>query len=592
MREHTIEVDAILMGGGVSGCFAALELAERNRSVLMVDKAPIRRSGNAGMGVDNWLVTSPLVGDLTDDPALYHDLERHTKLNFLSGMEDIGDPTLLGLGASEECLELLHEIEAMGIPVRDRTGALHLTRRSGGTAIWIQGGELKTKLAERVSRAGVDRAEHVMLTDLLTDSAGRVAGAVGFHCRSGALYVIRAKSVLVATGRATRIYHPFIDDRDPDHSFDNVIYPYDTGDGQMAAYRAGAAVTNMEFMALTVTTRDHGSAGISGFLAAGCRIVNASGEQFMARYDPDRLEAGPRQKVVHAVLREIEEGRGPVYLDTTVLSEGDVADLELAWGNELPLFPRLMREKGIVPGRDLIEIVPTIPVAYGQLAVTDTSGASTLPGLFGAGDCTNLPWQGAQGAAITGKRAGRGIDAYLQARGGEPASQVDPEQLAARREALYRPLRAGGPDRLRWQEVASELRSITGAYLGIRRSAQGIREGRRRLERLAELLPRMTAETPHELMRLHETLNGVQFAQLMAIASEERRESRLGNGMWFLRGDHPETRDEEYSLVYVERDPLTGGPRLTRHESSVPLAVMRKLAEMLAVTPATATVGG
>ena len=102
----------------------------------------------------------------------------------------------------------------------------------------------------------------------------------------------------------------------------------------------------------------------------------------------------------------------------------------------------------------------------------------------------------------------------------------------------------------------------------------------------------MTAETPHELMRLHETLNGVQFAQLMAIASEERRESRLGNGMWFLRGDHPETRDEEYSLVYVERDPLTGGPRLTRHESSVPLAVMRKLAEMLAVTPATATVGG
>ena len=592
-RDHFVEVDALVMGGGITGCFAALELAGRGRSVLVVDKSPVRRSGNAACGIDHWGVASPELGELTDDPELFHRFAREALENALSGNQDVFDVSLFGTDLGQEELAVIALLEDMGIQVRDRHGKLRLVPYSGGTAIWIEGGDIKPKLADRLRADGVRTAEHVMLTDLLTDDDGRVVGAVGFHIRTGAFHVIAARSVLVATGLATRVNHPFLDTSDADRVFDTAYHPFDTGDGQMAAYRAGASLTNMEFLALTVTPRDHGSLGVlSGFLSAGCRMVNGLGENFMARYIPVREEAGPRQRMVHAVWSEIEAGRGPVSFDTTTLSPGDLEDLRTGWGNELPMLPRYLEAKGLVLGRDLVEIVPTVALGRGEI-VGGATGATEVPGLFTGGDCAANLLPFASGAAITGRRAARAMDVYLAEldESGGAAPVPRPHQVEALRADVFDPLhRRGGPDRgrraggrLSWQDAAAELRQISDAYLGIRRNAEGISAARDQLDRLWDQQGRLAAADSHELMRLHETRNGIRYARLMAMAAEERRESRFGNGAWQLRSDHPETRDEEWSMIYLRPGASVDEPELTRHHPSIGLDLIR--AVLASMTP-------
>lgn len=607
-REHFVEVDALVMGGGIAGCFAALELAKNGRSVLVVDKSPLRRSGNAACGIDHWGVFSPELGQLTDDPGLYERFSRDALEGLLSGQEDVFDASWHGGDVGREELAVLALLEDMGIQVRKEDGSFRLVPYSGGTAIWIEGGEIKPKLAERLRAHGVGAAEHVMLTDMLTADDGRVVGAVGFHVRTGAFYVVSARSVLVATGLTTRLNHPFPlggdrpDETGADRVFDTAYHPFDTGDGQMAAYRAGASLTNMEYIALTVTPRGHGTLGVvSGFLSAGCHMVNALGESFVDRHLPVRGEAGPRQLMVYAVLREIEEGRGPVCFDTRALSPDDLEELRNGWANELPMLPHYLDSRGLVLGRDLVEIVPTITVARGEI-VGGATGATGVEGLFASGDCAANLFPFASGAALTGRRAAKAMEGYLSQldSSGAAIPSPRPEQVAELRADVLDPLHRNGShptggrsaSRRGWQDVAAELRELADAHLGLRRDAAGIAAALVRLDHLWDLQAQATADDAHELMRLHETRNGIRFARLMALASAARRESRLGNGAWHLRTDHPEPSDDEWSMIYVRPGASADEPELTRHHPSMGLEQIRALLGSVRESAPAGVVGG
>ncbi|MBC7337137.1 MAG: FAD-binding protein, partial [Clostridia bacterium] len=207
------------------------------------------------------------------------------------------DPQVVEAVYCDELRGALDRLEAIGVPLRQRDGTYLRTRSFGQPGpYWINfnGKEMKPRLAAAVRAAGCTVLDRVVIGDLLVRE-GSVLGAVGFHLRSGEVYLIRAGAVILAAGGTNRIYlNP------TGLSFNTWLCPVNTGDAAAMALRAGAALANMEYMRMTLVPKGLSAAGLNAFMGMGAKLVNAKGEAFMERYDP-RGTAAPRYKLVDAL---------------------------------------------------------------------------------------------------------------------------------------------------------------------------------------------------------------------------------------------------------------------------------------------------
>jgi adenylylsulfate reductase subunit A len=542
-----VETDVLILGGGAAGVNAAIAAKEQNPAlrVLIVEKAGnIERSGNTAAGVDHNMGIME-EGEYWDTPE-----------GVLKNLPEITDdmtPVVTACTFVQENRQRILAMEKLGMPyLHDpKTGRYIRTPGFGLTGshwIHLEGFNWKPILAKEALRLGAQVQHRIMVTNLLTDQ-GQVIGAMGFHVRTGRFFVFTAQQVILTVGDVVRYGTA------PSGSpFDTWHCPANTGDGQAMAFRAGAELANMEFGITTLIPGVFAAAGMNAFFGQGGRLLNAKGEEFMLKYDPKGNKAN-RFQVARGVYQETIGGRGPIYLDVTHLPPAEVDHLLMLITADKPTYPEWFAQKKLDLHKEPMEISISAMNSCGAVgpangAVVDADGATTLPGLFAAGDCSWFMLS-TSGAATMGYHAGK--VAAQRCQGGKTA-QPDKKAIQKEQARVLAPLE----DRPRFydlspKEFEDRIRQLMATYVGLVRNEEGLKLGVQKLEDLREWIPSLRARNLHELLRANEAQNLLDACRLIACAALERKESRLG--LYHHRSDFPEKDDLHFKkFVILKRD--------------------------------------
>ncbi|HXH08061.1 MAG TPA: FAD-binding protein, partial [Vicinamibacterales bacterium] len=308
-----------------------------------------------------------------------------------------------------------------------------------------------------------------------------------------------------------------------------------TGDGIALAYRAGARVADLEFVQFHPTVLD--VPGAPRFLLSealrgeGAWLVNAAGERFLARDDP-QAELAPRDRVARAIARERERTGRPVYLSLTHLPAAFVHD-------RFPLLSATCRRAGLDLARDPIPVSPAAHYLMGGVA-TDLWGRTSIPGLFAAGESACTGVHGANRLAsnslleglVFGARAGRAMRAWV-------ARDEWPE--ASARETLTPDGPPGEAPDASGATVpdADTIRDLMWHDVGLFRDRDGLDRALGLLEPAWRAVEARLAREPAGRRACWTTLSLLTVGRLIARAARRREESRGAH----FRSDFP-ARDD------------------------------------------------
>ncbi len=510
----------IVVGAGIAGLRAAITLAAYGR-VLAITKEQLGESN-----------TSYAQGGIAVAMSGAEDVEEHwaDTRSAGDGLVDREAAHLLVAEGPARVEELLRW--GTGFDKHPATGVLLLTREGAHSRNRIlhangdaTGAEIgRALLAHARTHPNIDLLEWTTCTDLLLDEDNRVTG-VALVDRDGRQTEVHARAVLLASGGAGQVYS------------DTTNPAVATGDGIAAAYRAGAAIVDMEFYQFHPTALS--LPGVPRFLLSealrgeGAWLRNDRGERFMEHYHP-LLELAPRDVVARAITREGMGGpvpnasERPVYLDMRHLAEQEPG-LDLA--ARFPGISAFLAKHGLLLSRDLIPVRPAAHYLMGGVE-TDMDGRTSLAGLFAAGEVACTGVHGANRLASNSLLEGlvfgaRAAEAMLgetaQFAGKSHASRV-PYPAAASAGALRHTLQAE-----MWRD-AGLLRDGD----GLRRAEACLGELRARsLSRLVEPPSRATAELR----------NLFDVSELIVRSAAARHESRGAH----YRNDFPQRDDAQFA---------------------------------------------
>lgn len=385
--------EVLVVGGGLAGLMAALSVPDGTDTAVLSKIYPTRSHSGAAQGGFNAVL------------GRNDSIEAHI-FDTVKGSDYLGDQNAIEVLCTDGPGVIL-ELDRMGVPWT-RSGDGSLAQRSLGGAGFpracfaadFSGHVVLHTLYEQVLKRGVRIYPERHLLELLVEDE-RVAGALIYDLASARTDIIRAKQVILATGGYGRAF------------LKTTNAHANTGDGMAIAYRAGAVLSDMEFVQFHPTTLYGTNILISeAARGEGGYLTNAGGERFMARYAPEKMELAPRDVVSRAIFKEIKDGRGVkgnyIHLDLTHLGEALVAD-------RLPQVRDLaMRYAGVDPAKAPMPIEPAQHYSMGGVR-TDIWGRTNVPGLLAAGEVSNVSVHGANRlggnslleTVVFGRRAGK-----------------------------------------------------------------------------------------------------------------------------------------------------------------------------------------
>ncbi|MBW2017409.1 MAG: FAD-dependent oxidoreductase [Deltaproteobacteria bacterium] len=586
-EETRVNVDVLVLGGGLSGCFAAINAARKGLKVAVVDKSPIVHSGAAGSGVDHWM-------DCPSNPASKVDPEEFTLepvRKYKGGYANV----IANYITARDSWDALCELEQMGMKIRDTddvfkgapfrdeaTKLLFAYDYETRTCIRIWGTGMKPSLHKECKRLGVQLYERIMVTSLLTEGGrpgGRVVGATGIHTRTGEFFVFRAKASVLCMATPERLW---IFSSEWTGLVGRDGPPANAGNGHAMAWRAGAEFARME-------SSSHeewgGSTGIGAVLFGTgsnfatwypCTIVDAEGKEVPwvdREGNPihtleERTKPGPGQKFLTLVLgggegkaesmphlipdlpERIRKGefKLPLYADLPGMPEYERRVIfGLMVGQEGHTWPvyRNLTEAGFDPDKDQLQVyeIGAAPpgwrrLRYGGLVV-DWDLRSNLEGLY-AGGQSIFDGIGVAHASSTGRWAGRSAAAYAQE---APEPIIDEKQVNREKTRIYAPIQRA--DGINWKELQAGIAKVMQDYCGDTKTEELMALGLKTLEEIREGESRtLFARTPHELMRALEVLDILTCCEMIIHASRARKASN--SWLHFERLDFPQDDPPEW----------------------------------------------
>lgn len=556
-----LSCDVAVVGGGTAGTMAAITAAEHGASVLLLEKAHVRHSGALAMGMDG--VNNAVIPGRATPEDYVAEITRAN--DGIVNQRTIYQTATRGF-------DMVQRLERYGVKfAKDAAGGYDVRRvhRSGSYVLPMPEGKDVKKVLYRVLRQRSIREKvrienRVMPVRVLT-AGGRTAGLAGFNTRTGEFVTVSAGAVILATGAAGRLGLPA-----SGYLYGTYENPTNAGDGHAMAYHAGAELSGLECFQINPLIKDYNGPACA-YVANpfGGYQVNNRGERFV---DCDYWSG----QMMAEVAREIASARGPVYLKLTHLPEETISALEgILHTTERPTRGTFHAGRGHDYRTHDVEMhISEIGLCGGHSSSgvwVDENAATTVPGLYAAGDLACVPHNYMIGAFVFGDLAGAAASAWAAtaastsaavAADSTPAAaaSLPEDQVAQARELIYRPLRY--PDGPPQPQVEYKLRRFVNDYVAPPKTQAKLALALEALGRMTEEIARMGARTPHELMRCAEVASIRDCAELAVRASLARTESRWG--LYHDRADHPRRDDAEWFWHLNIRRGADGTPELVK----------------------------
>ena len=453
--------DILVIGGGLAAICAAIAAAETGAAVTVANKGITGTSGSSAKAAG---ILAAAFGHGGLDGTPIDDNPAHHAADSLAVGYHLGAPELVNIMAEQAC-DAVNWLAQHGVAFsRTESGKFIQLNAPGNSrpraCSAIGGGSAILQIMiDAARRLGVVFIDQFSAYKLLIND-GRVTG-VAFCDATGTPCHITAGAVVLCAGGATGLFPTVSGDTD------------NVGNGLVLGLQAGAALANLEFVEYTLIYRVNHQllriAGMAPFLSRGGRLLNNDGADLLAtHFAGTASEQIGRAEILRLVQTEIGAGRGPVWLDCTDFSDAVWAEFETSQGD-------VILSKITAAGGDYrTKKIEVVPAAHSVLAglVIDPQGATTLPGLFAAGENVT----GIHGA---GRLSGNGLTACVVM--GRIAGKNASETAKIFPRPNHAPVSLETPDRLDAAMRASlidAMRNAAGQGLGIIRNQSGITAAR------------------------------------------------------------------------------------------------------------------
>lgn len=551
-----LAVDVLIIGSEGAGARAAAAAADAGANVLVLTKGPLGRSGatltaEGGISIDGesaYRLFGLPQGRGDSLESFFEDTVRSGKF--------LNDQRLVQALVEEIPCRLKEQV-ALGMPLWD---LFPVSGHRHARSAYSSGRAFVAALHKGLRMRSVPVMEYTMVTDLLLQN-GQAAGVLALDLTRGELVPIAARAVVLATGGCMAVY--------PARTAPQEL----TGDGHALAWRAGAAMVDMEFSQFMPCTllepeRLRGNqfpmqVGPLSPERLNVHLLNRFGDRFMLRWDQQRAERTTRDLLAIGIMTEIMSGRastgGGVWMSFKHLPRNLIQDfarwalkpnLREDWRFEGVDFKPLM--EGVLEG-DALQVSVASHFFMGGLLI-EPDGATTVPGLYAAGEvagglhgANRLGGNALAQVLVQGARAGHA--AALFARTAQSITPT-PATIAAARDQALEPLRAaGGPTPF---ELDRAVEQLAWECAGVIRDGALLAQGLERVEALRSMSASMHVR-PKERVHNPEWIVALQVRSKLVVleaiirSALARTESRGAH----YRSDHPVPGGKEWATNLV-----------------------------------------
>ena len=542
-----LEHDVIIVGGGLAGCRAALEIkrTDPNLDVALVAKThPIRSHSVAAQGGMAATLKNVDVEDTWEAHAF----------DTVKGSDYLADQDAVEI-LTREAPDVVIDLEHMGVlfsrlsdgRIAQRAFGGHSHRRTCYAADKT-GHAILHELVNNLKRNGVRLYDEWYVMQLIVEDA-QAKGVVMFHIRDSQLQVVRAKVVMFATGGYGRVYNTTSNDY------------ASTGDGLAMSAFAGVPLEDMEFVQFHPTGMYPVGVLLSEAVRGeGAYLINANGDRFMATYAPSRMELAPRDITSRAIVREIRAGRGIhpdgsaggpfIYLDLRHMGrEKIMSRIPFCWEEAHRLL-------GIDAVHQPIPVRPTVHYSMGGIPVNTDGQVRSGPdglieGFFAAGEAACVSVHGANRLGsnslleciVYGRRTGAAIARYVKDR--KLPDLNEQSYLSSAQEQIKTLMNQSGTIRI--GKLRQDFQDCMTQYCGVFRTEELMQEGLNQLKQLQQQYQQIYLDDKGtcwntELIEAWELRSLMVVGEIILTSALNRKESRGAH----CREDYTERDDGNF----------------------------------------------
>ncbi len=553
------QFDAIIIGAGGAGLYAALEASRTAKTAVVSKLYPVRSHTGAAQGG-----IGAALGNLEEDKPEWHAFDT------VKGSDYLADQQAAQI-LVEEAVQAVYDLENRGLPFsRTEDGKINQRRFGGHTRNFGEapvrrscyaadrtGHMILQTLYQQCIKNDVAFFDEFFVIDVLIEGK-KCGGIVAVQLSTGEVHTFHAKAVMFATGGFGRIY------KTTSNAYAN------TGDGPALLARRGVPLEDMEFFQFHPT----GIYGMGILITEGVRgeggiLRNRHGKRFMEEYAPTLLDLAPRDMVSRAIISEIQKGNGMrgdrkiddyVLLDATGIGK-DIIEKKLP---DIAGFSRTYLN--IDPAEKGMPVQPTAHYAMGGIP-TDVNGrvifneqGDVYEGLYAAGECACVSVHGANRLGtnslvdliVYGKRSGREIAKFVK---DADFGKIFDDADAPSREKIDK-LITGKKGESR-SIITEKMQETLMEKVGVYRTGPRMEEAVGVIGRLKDVFRGVTVEDPGkkfntELQEVLELENLLDIAYLTAASAVNRTESRGAHS----RDDFPDRDDNnwlKHTLIWLDK---------------------------------------